>query len=229
MPEPSRGMGRRVPAFHAVQSRQVFYRYMVMAVGIVVCGVMVILVSLYLLVNTTPRVYHVFMMAFSFAVVILGVDIGRHNWPKGSRQSVVVDLRSVRLLEDVDVQKEFVFRESVRLGGSFNTAFHVPDFKPLAGVEFADPEFPVWSNTTAAPVGREAVASQLAAQLTSPVRFVETLQGMAADGIEGYLHVGPGAVTAGLAKRSVPGAAIHSVGHLSGIAPAAAALADSIQ
>jgi hypothetical protein len=136
MPEQSRGRGSRVPAFHAVQSRQVFYRYMVMAVGIVACGAMVILVSLYLLLNTTPKVYHVFMMAFSFAVVIIGVDIGRHNWPKGSRQSVVVDLRSARLLEDGVVQKEFVFGKSVRLGGSFNTAFHVPDFKPLAGVEF---------------------------------------------------------------------------------------------
>ena len=136
MPESSRGSGKRVPAFHAVQSRQVFYRYMIMAVGIVTCGAMVILVSLYLLLNTTPKVYHVFMMAFSFAVVIIGVDIGRHNWPKGSRQSVVVDLRSARLLQDGVVQKEFCFGKSVRLGGSFNTAFHVPDFKPLSGVEF---------------------------------------------------------------------------------------------
>jgi hypothetical protein len=136
MPEPSTGKGRRVPAFHAVQSRQVFYRYMAMAVAIVTCGAMVILVALYLLLYTTPKVYHVFMMAFSFAVVIIGVDIGRHNWPKGSRQSVVVDLRSARLLEDGAVQKEFRFGDAVRLGGSFNTAFHVPDFKPLAGVEF---------------------------------------------------------------------------------------------
>jgi hypothetical protein len=136
MPEPSRGSGRKVPTFHAVQSRQVFYRYMAMAVAIVACGVLVILVALFLLINTPPRVFHVFMLAFSFAVVIIGVDIGRHNWPKGSRQSVVVDLRSVRLLEDGAVQKEFRFGDAVRLGGSFNTAFHVPDFKPLAGVEF---------------------------------------------------------------------------------------------
>jgi hypothetical protein len=136
MAEPSRGRGRRVPTFHAVQSRQVFYRYMAMAAAIVACGVLVILVALFLLVNTTPRVFHVFMLAFSFAVVIIGVDIGKHNWPKGSRQSVVVDLRSARLLEDGAVLKEFRFGDAVRLGGSFNTAFHVPDFKPLAGVEF---------------------------------------------------------------------------------------------
>jgi hypothetical protein len=126
----------RVPTFHAVQSRAVFYQYMFIAIAIITCGLMVIMVATYLLLNTEPRIYHVFMMAFSFAVVIIGVDIGRHNWPKGSLESVVVDVRSVRQMEDGRVRKEFPFDEGVRLGASFNTAYHVPEFKPLHGVEF---------------------------------------------------------------------------------------------
>ncbi len=126
----------RLTKFHAVQSRTVFYQYMFIAVAITVCGVLVILVALYMLLNTDPKIYHVFMMAVSFAVIVVGVDIGRHNWPKGNRQSVVVDLRSVRLLEEGHVRKQFVFDQRVRIGGSFNAAFHVPEFKPLQGVEF---------------------------------------------------------------------------------------------
>ncbi|NIP34773.1 MAG: hypothetical protein GWN18_07495 [Thermoplasmata archaeon] len=47
-----------------------------------------------------------------------------------------MDLRSVRLLEEGHVRKQFVFDQRVRIGGSFNAAFHVPEFKPLQGVEF---------------------------------------------------------------------------------------------
>ncbi len=91
-------------------------------------------------------------------------------------------------------------------------AFHSPLMEPaaselsveLAGVAFAEPQFPVWANVDAAPHGPE-VAARLAAQLTGTVRFAESLQGMAAAGIDTFVHVGPGDVTAGLAKRSVEG------------------------
>ncbi len=136
MTSAKKGGKGKVPIFHAVQSRAIFYQYMFIAIAIIVCGVMVILVATYLLLNTEPRVYHVFLMAFSFAVVIIGIDIGMHNWPKGTLESVVVDGISVRHMEDGRVLKEFLFDDGVRLGASFNTAFHVPEFKPLHGIEF---------------------------------------------------------------------------------------------
>lgn len=91
-------------------------------------------------------------------------------------------------------------------------AFHSPYMQPaadrleaaLATTAFGAPEFEVWANATAAPYSMD-VAATLAAQLTGTVRFAESLQGMAAAGIDRFVHVGPGDVTAGLAKRSVEG------------------------
>jgi hypothetical protein len=100
---------------------------MFIAVAITFCGLLVIMVAVYLMLNSVPKVYHVFMVAISFAVVLVGVDIGRHNLPKGNRQSVVMDLRSVRLLEEGRLRRHIVFGKGVLVGATFNTAFHVPE------------------------------------------------------------------------------------------------------
>jgi [acyl-carrier-protein] S-malonyltransferase len=87
----------------------------------------------------------------------------------------------------------------------------------LAGVEFAEPQFEVWSNVTAEPhvFGREK--QLLARQVTSPVRFAETLASLANAGIDCFVHVGPGDVTLGMAKRSAPGAIYLALSELSSI------------
>jgi [acyl-carrier-protein] S-malonyltransferase len=54
----------------------------------------------------------------------------------------------------------------------------------------------------------------LLAQLTSPVRFEESLRAMAAEGIETFVHIGPGDVTAGLVRRSIEGGETHVVSSL---------------
>lgn len=82
----------------------------------------------------------------------------------------------------------------------------------LAGVEYAEPAFPVYANASAGPA--DDVGASLAAQLTSPVRFEETLTNMVAAGIDTFVHVGPGDVTAGLAKRTAKEAATHVVSSL---------------
>jgi [acyl-carrier-protein] S-malonyltransferase len=94
----------------------------------------------------------------------------------------------------------------------------------LADVVFSTPAFPVWSNVTAAPIAGGQEHELATRQVVSPVRFAETLAGMAAAGVELFIHVGPGDVTAGMAKRSVPGAATLVVSDLGGIPPAIAAL-----
>lgn len=104
-------------------------------------------------------------------------------------------------------------------------AFHSPLMAPAAaefeaavgGVEFSPGEFPVWANATAAPHG-EDVAGALVAQLTSPVRFAESLAAMAAAGVTTFVHLGPGDVTAGLARRSVQGAETLVVSSLDDVA-----------
>ena len=45
---------------------------------------------------------------------------------------------------------------------------------------------------------------------------------MAEDGVEVFIHVGPGNVTAGLARRSAPGAETYTVSEIDDVAGAVA-------
>jgi [acyl-carrier-protein] S-malonyltransferase len=87
----------------------------------------------------------------------------------------------------------------------------------LEGIGFSQPAFPVWSNTTARPHELDALAEVLAEQVVSTVRFEESLVDMAESGIDSFVHIGPGDVTAGMAKRTVPDAAVHVVSSLADI------------
>jgi len=93
-------------------------------------------------------------------------------------------------------------------------AFHSPLMAPaaaglvaaLAQTPFAPPAFPVVANATAVPVRDPAEArGLLAAQLTAPVRWVESIQALAtlAPGAR-FIEIGPGTVLGGLLKRILP-------------------------
>ena len=71
------------------------------------------------------------------------------------------------------------------------------------------PIFDVYANVTAAPTGDPRTT--LRDQLTGPVRFAETLEAMANAGIDTFVHVGAGDVTAGLAKRTITSARVYTV------------------
>ncbi len=117
-------------------------------------------------------------------------------------------------------------------------AFHSPLMAPaadelgvaLGDVKFGTQRFPVWANADAAPSegGNGDAAAALRRQLTSPVRFEETLVAMAASGIDTFIHVGPGDVTAGLVKRTVPDATVHVIASLDDVAPVAAAVGTQV-
>lgn len=102
-------------------------------------------------------------------------------------------------------------------------AFHSPLMEParlglqaeLERVAFADPRFPVIANASAEPVRDRTTALRLlGAQLTAPVRWVESMQ--AAVGLAGagatFLEIGPGNVLTGLLKRIAPGTQAVSLG-----------------
>lgn len=72
----------------------------------------------------------------------------------------------------------------------------------LNDVEMRDPDFAVVSNVTARPVDAAEEAKRLLVeQLTSPVRWVASLQTMLDAGCDRFLELGPGNVLAGLLKR----------------------------
>lgn len=89
-------------------------------------------------------------------------------------------------------------------------AFHSPLMEPareafsllLEGADFADATIPVYQNTDPTPAtDAELIRTRLIDQITSPVRWTETMYAMAADGIGLLVESGPGAVLTGLARR----------------------------
>ncbi|MFF3846041.1 SDR family oxidoreductase [Streptomyces sp. NPDC002328] len=73
----------------------------------------------------------------------------------------------------------------------------------LAERPFHAPEFPVWSNRTAAPYAPEAhaVRAELAAQIGAPVAFVEQIESMYEAGARVFVEAGPGSVLTRLVGR----------------------------
>ena len=72
----------------------------------------------------------------------------------------------------------------------------------LAGITFNAPSIPVINNVDVATAESESdIRDALKRQLFSPVRWVETIEKMAADGANEFNECGPGKVLAGLNKR----------------------------
>jgi [acyl-carrier-protein] S-malonyltransferase len=72
----------------------------------------------------------------------------------------------------------------------------------LASVSVRTPTFPIVSNVSAEPVTDVVAARRLLTQqLTAPVRWTQSMQTMAAAGIDRALELGPGNVLSGLMKR----------------------------
>lgn len=72
----------------------------------------------------------------------------------------------------------------------------------LEQIEVKAPQIPVINNVdVAAPTDPAAIRDALVRQLYNPVRWVETVQKMAADGVDRLIECGPGKVLVGLNKR----------------------------
>ena len=70
--------------------------------------------------------------------------------------------------------------------------------------EFRTPRCPVYQNVDARThTSPEEIKANLVAQLTSPVRWTQSVQAMAADGAEEFVELGPGKVLQGLIAKIV--------------------------
>jgi [acyl-carrier-protein] S-malonyltransferase len=75
----------------------------------------------------------------------------------------------------------------------------------LETTNFYESKFPVYTNVSAKPVdGISEIKTKLYEQITSPVRWEETIKNMIDDGIEEFYEIGPGNVLQGLVKRINP-------------------------
>ena len=76
----------------------------------------------------------------------------------------------------------------------------------LEAIPFADATIPVLSNTDPSPeTSGAALKARLRNQMTTGVRWRETMERLSGDGIATAVEIGPGAVLSGLIKRSCEG------------------------
>lgn len=94
----------------------------------------------------------------------------------------------------------------LKVGG----AFHSPLMEParvelseaIRSTVFHTPVCPVYQNVDARPAtDQQTIRENLIAQLTSPVRWTQSVQRMIADGATRFVELGPGSVLQGLIKK----------------------------
>jgi [acyl-carrier-protein] S-malonyltransferase len=116
----------------------------------------------------------------------------------------------------------------LQVAGAFHSTFMEPAAELLSAVidqiAFVPPDFEVVSNVAAGAYHVDSMADDLVRQVTSPVLFEQSLRTMSASGIDTFVHIGPGDVTAGLAKRTIPGAKVFTVSSIADIPSVAESL-----
>ena len=128
-----------------------------------------------------------------------------------SEGQVVISGEAEAIAEACAKMKEAGAKRALPLAVS--GAFHSPLMEP-ARLELAEaidktpfkaPQCPVYQNVTALPSSDPAaIKENLLKQLTSPVRWTQTVQNMVADGADYFLEIGPGTVLQGLVHRIAP-------------------------
>ncbi|MDE0171292.1 MAG: ACP S-malonyltransferase [bacterium] len=137
-------------------------------------------------------------------------------------------------LEDIDWLvghgRRLGIRRVVKLNvaGAFHTPLMASAVPRLSGaleqIEMKIPAFRVWANVTATPFDTDQARRLLGRQVVAPVLFGASLRAMHEAGAEVFVHVGPGDVTAGLARRAVRGCRVLVVSSISQAEEAAAVL-----
>jgi len=95
------------------------------------------------------------------------------------------------------------------VGGAFHSPLMEPARQELAeAIEKADfqaPACPIYQNVDALPhTDPDEIRHNLLMQLTSPVRWTQTVKNMVADGAGFFTEVGPGTVLQGLVRKIAP-------------------------
>jgi len=97
----------------------------------------------------------------------------------------------------------------LQVGGAFHSPLMEPARRELAeaieATTFHLPHCPIYQNVDALPhTDPDEIRRNLLMQLTSPVRWTQTVRNMVADGATAFIEVGPGTVLQGLVKKISP-------------------------
>ncbi len=108
----------------------------------------------------------------------------------------------------IEKSKEAGAKRALKLpvSGAFHSPFMEPARKELAAAiettAFHKPICPVYQNVDALPASEpEMIRKNLVDQLTSPVRWTQTVKNMINDGATSFTELGPGKVLQGLIKK----------------------------
>ncbi|MFO7575264.1 MAG: ACP S-malonyltransferase [Bacteroidales bacterium] len=108
----------------------------------------------------------------------------------------------------IEMLKEKGAKRALKL--AVGGAFHSPLMEParleleqaIESTPFSKPVCPIFQNVDASPsTDPQIIKANLAMQLTSPVRWTQTVQNMIAAGATSFTEIGPGAVLQGLIKK----------------------------
>ena len=136
-----------------------------------------------------------------------------------SRGQVVVSGDISGVDEGIMMAREAGAKRALKL--KVSGAFHSPLMESAAkglgdrldSTEMRDPEFPVVSNVTADLVNSAEEAHRLLVQqLTSPVRWRDSISTMLEAGVRHFIELGPGGVLCGLNRKNAKGIPCHTVG-----------------
>ena len=108
----------------------------------------------------------------------------------------------------IEILNEKGARRALKLqvGGAFHSPLMEPARQELEEAikttYFSKPICPVYQNVTALPSSDpEAIKTNLVSQLTSPVRWTQSIKNMISGGASSFIEVGPGNVLQGLIKK----------------------------
>lgn len=104
----------------------------------------------------------------------------------------------------------------LKVGGAFHSPLMQPAKeelqKAIEGTNFSTPKCPVYQNVDAKPHTNPAeIKANLIAQLTSSVRWTESVKNMIADGADDFTECGPGKALQGMIARIDRNVAAHGV------------------
>ncbi|MFZ2956228.1 MAG: SDR family NAD(P)-dependent oxidoreductase [Candidatus Ozemobacteraceae bacterium] len=133
----------------------------------------------------------------------LDLIVANHNAP----EQVVLSGATAEIEKAREALKRRKARGTVlQVAGAFHSTLVAdaaePFRKALDGVEIKAPHMSVYANTTASPYPADvkALRDLLGNQLAKPVKFVDSIEKMYADGIRIFVEAGPGARLTGLVK-----------------------------
>lgn len=142
------------------------------------------------------------------------IAIANYNAP----DQIVISGEPIAVEYAVSIARQFGAVKAVPL--KVSGAFHSPLMNEakerfriyVEQASFRDAEVPVVANVTGQPVQRaDEMKRLLVEQLTSPVRWADSVMTMHENGVKVFVELGPGRVLSGLVRRTIPNAVTFCV------------------